>query len=74
MNLYDWSGSLIAESVSQNWTAMVVPPYPEILVSITTNNESCTIQNSIDLENEEDLLQDTYLRENKGGFYRRRSK
>ena len=69
----DWSGSLIAESVSQNWTAMVVPPYPEILVSITTNNESCTIQNSIDLENEEDLLQDTYLRENKGGFYRRRS-
>jgi signal transduction histidine kinase/NO-binding membrane sensor protein with MHYT domain/DNA-binding NarL/FixJ family response regulator len=69
----DWSGALIAESVSQNWTALVTPPYPQVLVNSTIDDEACTIQNAIDLENEEDLLQDTYLRENKGGFYRRHS-
>jgi len=67
----DWSGALIAESVSQDWSVLIEPPYPKILVEVSVDNENCTIRNAIDLDNEEDLLQDTYLRENQGGFYRR---
>jgi two-component system sensor histidine kinase/response regulator len=67
----DWSGALIAESVSQDWSVLIEPPYPKILIEVSVDNENCTIRNAIDLENEEDLLQDTYLRENQGGFYRR---
>ncbi|ERT06779.1 sensory box protein [Lyngbya aestuarii BL J] len=64
----DWSGEIIAESVMSGWK-MLIPDSEDqsSLKQITVNQDDCVVKS---LDSSEALIEDTYLRENQGGFYR----
>ncbi|MEB3281595.1 MAG: MHYT domain-containing protein [Lyngbya sp.] len=66
----DWSGEVIAESVMSGWTQLIPGTEAQsYLTEITVNQANCTAKL---LETGETLIEDTYLKENQGGFYRQR--
>lgn len=67
----DWSGQVVAESVSDGWHA-VIPVQRENadLTKVTANQPKCTVKQ---LDGTELLIRDTYLQENEGGSYRHKS-
>lgn len=60
----DWSGEFIAESVAPGWKALVQAPTSQ---TVAINQERCIIKS---LDPNRSAIQDTYLQENEGGFYR----
>ncbi|WP_413160527.1 MHYT domain-containing protein [Capilliphycus salinus ALCB114379] len=64
----DWSGEVIAESVMSGWTKLIPTSEDQAyLTEITVNQPNCTAKL---LESGEAWIEDTYLKENQGGFYR----
>ncbi len=64
----DWSGSFLCESVAPGWNALVLEQKQQPqLVKIAVNKDGCVIKT---LEGASDLIEDTYLQKNSGGFYR----
>lgn len=64
----DWSGQVVAESVTAGWNAVIPMRLrnPE-LTQVTVNQSNCIIQR---LDGTEVLIQDTYLQKTAGGAYR----
>lgn len=63
----DWSGDLIAESVTDGWTPMIINQVTRAeLTQIAVNKDGCAART---LNGDDTLLQDTYLQETQGGFY-----
>jgi two-component system, sensor histidine kinase and response regulator len=63
----DWSGELVAESVAEGWQSLIAQALTNSnLTQITVNQENCTVTQLEDTY----LVEDTYLQENQGGFYR----
>ncbi len=64
----NWSGEIIAESVTSGWK-MLIPDSEDqsCLQQITVNKDNCMAKS---LDSNEALIEDSYLRENQGGFYR----
>lgn len=63
----DWSGTLIAESTSVGWPNLI--GQKKLLNSLTktaVDGPSCSIKN---LSSNEDMIEDTYLKNNEGGIY-----
>jgi len=60
----DWSGEVIAESVGGNWRSILLPTPPEL--ESTIDQASCVVKQ---LEDQEILREDTYLKETQGGIY-----
>jgi two-component system, sensor histidine kinase and response regulator len=64
----DWSGELVAESVSENWsTVLPIPGQSSKITEVAVQEKSCIIT---ELNDEELLIRDTYLQDNAGGIYR----
>ena len=64
----NWSGEIIAESVMSGWKILISDSEDQSsLNQITVNKDNCMAKS---LDSNEALIQDTYLRENQGGFYR----
>ena len=70
----DWSGILVAESVAPGWQLLIKEAIDPQLVQVTVDDSNCGIRNlqSTDLALDEEVLEDTYLKENQGGLYRNR--
>ncbi len=68
----DWSGEVIAESVMSGWTKLIQTTEDQLdFLRVTVNQCDCTVKL---LENGEALIEDTYLKENKGGLFQRKGK
>lgn len=67
----DWSGQVLAESVSDCWNA-IVPVRVENaeLNQVAVDRGNCVIKR---LDDSEVLIRDTYLQENEGGLYRQKT-
>ncbi len=67
----DWSGQVIAESVGDNWNAIIpIQVADSELNQVTVDRANCIVKR---LNGTETLIQDTYLQENEGGLYRQKS-
>jgi len=67
----DWSGEVIAESVNDNWSALLPKQTKDSLFNqVTVDRANCIITqfNGLDLE-----IRDTYLQESQGGIYRQKN-
>lgn len=63
----DWSGEVIAESVTSGWTKLIpITEDRSYLKQITVNQPNCTVKL---LESGDALIEDTYLKENQGGLF-----
>ncbi|MDY6941070.1 MAG: ATP-binding protein [Cyanobacteriota bacterium] len=63
----DWSGELVAESVTKGWKRVVSPKGSDPkLTKIAIDESGCTIAT---LARTKNPLQDTYLQQNQGRFY-----
>jgi two-component system, sensor histidine kinase and response regulator len=64
----DWSGQVVAESVDNNWSA-IIPAQVENakLTQTTVDQGNCIVKQ---LDGTEVLIRDTHLQESKGGRYR----
>ncbi|MDB9373156.1 GAF domain-containing protein [Nodularia sphaerocarpa] len=66
----DWSGELVAETVSQPWYPMLSAQGKNSkLTEVSVDQNSCVITQLNDSEN---LIRDTYLQENAGGIYQQK--
>jgi two-component system sensor histidine kinase/response regulator len=63
----DWSGAIVAESVTEGWTPVVELSATTNLTQPLTEQQHCTAK---DLEKAHPLVEDTYLQETQGGPYR----
>lgn len=68
----DWSGRVIAESVGEAWLPIIPDRTnnPELVQVSVDESTNCIIKR---LNGTEVLIQDTYLQETQGGFYRQKS-
>lgn len=67
----DWSGQVVAESVTAQWNAVIPIRIDSLeLNQVTVDQANCIVKR---LDGSEVLICDTYLQENAGGFYRQRS-
>ncbi len=67
----DWSGQVIAESVGDNWNAIIPIQIADLeLNSVAVDQANCIVKR---LNGTETLIQDTYLQEKEGGLYRQKS-
>lgn len=67
----DWSGNVVAESVSPDWTAIL--PFRlknTALTEGTVDQPNCIIKR---LDGDEVIIQDTYLQASEGGLYREKT-
>jgi len=64
----DWSGEVIAESVMSGWIKLIPATEEQsYLTQVTVNQTNCVAKL---LDSGEALIEDTYLKEKQGGFYR----
>ncbi|HLO50733.1 MAG TPA: GAF domain-containing protein [Kamptonema sp.] len=64
----DWSGNFVAESVASGWKVLLQSQIEEPqLTKIAIDRANCTVK-TLSIIGEQ--IQDTYLQENQGGFYR----
>ena len=70
----DWSGILVAESVAPGWQLLIKEAIDPQLVQVSVDDSNCGIRSlqATDLALDEEVLEDTYLKENQGGLYRNR--
>lgn len=67
----EWSGQVVAESVSDRGKALIaVPSDSSALNQGAIDQANCTVK---EFNGTEVLIQDTYLQENKGGLYRQKT-
>jgi PAS domain S-box-containing protein len=68
----DWSGRVMAESVGKAWLPLIPDRRnnPELVQVSVDESTNCIIKR---LNGTEVLIQDTYLQETQGGFYRQKS-
>ncbi len=65
----DWSGEVLAESVMSGWKTLISETEDQSsLKQIAVNQADCVVKL---LDSNEALIEDTYLQENQGGFYRK---
>ena len=63
----DWSGAFVSESVANGWIPLIVEQKNDPhLKEDAVEDENCTIK-TLNIEN--DLVQDTYLQDTRGGVY-----
>ncbi|GAX37137.1 GAF domain-containing protein [Nodularia sp. NIES-3585] len=63
----DWSGELVAESVSKNWHPVLCEAGKNSKITeVSVDQNSCVITQ---LTNSQVLIRDTYLQDNAGGIY-----
>jgi PAS domain S-box-containing protein len=64
----DWSGELVAESVTAGWDLLVEQQSQQLeLTKVAVSTEVCTVKS---LDSGDNQLQDTYLQQTQGGMYR----
>lgn len=64
----DWSGEIISESVAQDWEALIsLQKNQSQLTQIAVNHTNCVIK---DFEDAGKIIQDTYLYDTQGGYFR----
>ncbi|MGC9525942.1 MAG: GAF domain-containing protein [Limnospira sp.] len=63
----DWSGTLVAESVAEAWNPILVSTATADLTQNAVDCPDCIVPN---FGLADPLIEDTYLQENDGGFYR----
>lgn len=67
----DWSGNVVAESVSPAWNSIVPSRCNDsALTKVAVDQSDCIIKR---LDGTEIIIQDSYLQANEGGFYRARN-
>ncbi|MEA5513009.1 GAF domain-containing protein, partial [Nodularia sp. UHCC 0506] len=63
----DWSGELVAESVSEFWPAVIpAKPGDSKITEVSVDQDNCVITK---LTDSEAVIRDTYLQTNMGGIY-----
>ncbi|TVP65492.1 MAG: GAF domain-containing protein [Nodularia sp. (in: Bacteria)] len=66
----DWSGELVAESVSELWLPVVSPTAKDgKLTEVAVEQNNCVISQLADSDG---LIRDTYLQDNAGGMYQQK--
>ncbi|WP_017713347.1 ATP-binding protein [Prochlorothrix hollandica] len=70
----DWSGILVAESVAPGWQLLIQDSIDPHLTDGTVDDPNCVIRliQAADMVLEDEVVEDTYLKENQGGLYRQR--
>ncbi|PSB05818.1 histidine kinase [filamentous cyanobacterium CCP2] len=63
----DWSGEFVAESVAEGWFTLITAQPDSSLNQVTADQEECILKT---LNQDNILLEDTYLKDNRGGIYR----
>jgi two-component system, sensor histidine kinase and response regulator len=66
----DWSGYVVAESVAEAWDALFPVQVENQGLNVAIDRANCIVKR---LDETEVVIQDTYLQENEGGFYRKGS-
>ncbi|GAB4430162.1 MAG: response regulator [Cyanobacteria bacterium J069] len=76
----DWSGAVVAESVGEGWSKIVVPPNsrtqaeqtadPDTETDVLVDQSACVVKQ---FDGTETLIQDTYLQNTEGGIYRQKT-
>ena len=66
----DWSGQVMAESVGEQWNAVIPVQVESSGVNQVVDRANCIVKR---FNGTEVLIRDTYLQENAGGLYRQKS-
>ena len=65
----DWSGGLVSESVADGWNVLLPARVNDTVTQVAVDRSNCVITKL----NSDGLVQDTYLKDSKGGIYRQKT-